>query len=230
MDRYSQDNGLTVEEQKILRVKSPTDFSSDLRTVEMTHLQRSRIQKAMNKLQGFLDLFTRFEQAIESFANADPWGVLSLLWGSVRMCLIVLKDFSELYEVLVEFFIKIQDDVGRLTAYEVLFGESKRFNLALCAVFESLLDFCSWFRMKTRSRGKFVAKMVFVGSLKKEAALKISHFHALCIKTESEAQLAGAESSVKFQETAIKLLKDVKGAQVSSGKISKSHVQIVKLT
>lgn len=213
VDRYAQDNDLTVDEQKVLHLSSPTAFMSDLQVVDMTHLQRSRIRKGLEKLQPLFDNLGRFEKAFDVLAGMDTFGVLNLVWGSMRMCLVVVRDFSELYEVLIEFLLSTKDDVSRLTAYETLFRENKRFNLALCVVFESLMEFCAWFRMKTRSKTKLVAKMVFVGSVKKEAALKISRFHALCIKTESEAQLAGAESAAKFQGKATRLLTDVRGAQ-----------------
>ena len=98
--------------------------------------------------------------------------------------------------------------MGRLTAYEVLFQNKSRFNKALCAVFESLLEFCAWLRQRLRSKTKSFAKLLFTDSLKREAALKISHFRVLCIRTESEAQLAGAEATENFQRIATDYIKD----------------------
>lgn len=213
VDRYGQDNNLTTAEQQVLRLSSPTAFLTDLQAVDLTQLQRSRIRKGLEKLQPLFECLGRFEKAIDVFANADSFGVLALVWGSMRMCLVVLKDFVELYEIVIAFLLSMEDDISRLTAYEVLFREHKRFNLALCNVFESLLEFCAWLRMKTKSKTKLVAKMVFVGSMKKEAALRSARFHALCIKTESEAQLAGAESVATFQDNATRMLTDVKAAQ-----------------
>ena len=109
---------------------------------------------------------------------------------------------------MVNFFLEINDILGRLTAYEVLFRKNSRFSKALCTVFESLLEFCAWSRQKLRSKAKTFAKLLFTDSVKREAALKITQFRVLCIKTESEAQLAGAEATMNFQRIASRYFKN----------------------
>ena len=89
IDRYLVDSSLTAEEQKALRLRSLDDFLSDLQNVDLSQIQRSRVQKYMTKLRPVLITIDRFGKAIDVFANADPHGVLGLVWGSIRMVLVV---------------------------------------------------------------------------------------------------------------------------------------------
>lgn len=115
MDRYLVDSSLTDEEQKVLKMKNVEDYIGDLQRTQLDPLQKSRLVKYMKRLQPLFNTLTRFQGAIDSFAQADPYGVLSLVWGSVRMVLIVGIDVSNLLDDLVSFFSQIDDKVGRLT-------------------------------------------------------------------------------------------------------------------
>ncbi|KAI9800943.1 MAG: hypothetical protein M1833_003080 [Piccolia ochrophora] len=216
------DSSLTAEEQKVIRLYRLDDFVGDLQNVGLSQMQKSRVQKYMTKLQPVLRSLDRFGKAFDVFSNADPFGALSLIWGSIRMVLVVGSDLASFCDDVVTFFEELSDIIGRLRAYEVLFQTNKRFNTALCSVFEHLLEFCSWLRLKMRSKSKSFAKMLFTDSLKREAAFKISQFRSLCIKTESEAQLAGAEASIKFQRNTTEFFEESRRRQKKSDETAKS--------
>ncbi len=89
VDRYLVDSSLTAEEQKTLRLNSLDEFLSDLTNVDLSQLQKSRVQKYMTKVRPVLMTLDRFGKAIDVITNADPYGILNLVWGSIRMVIVV---------------------------------------------------------------------------------------------------------------------------------------------
>jgi len=83
------DPSLSTDERAILTSCSPQDVLSDIHSMEHRHTSSSRTRKYANQLQPFLQGLERFGAAMDVFSNADPHGILSLLWGSVRLVLVV---------------------------------------------------------------------------------------------------------------------------------------------
>ena len=57
----------------------------NLESVELSHLQKSRLKKYLERLRPLFDHLERFGKAIDVLSQSDPHGVLSLVWGSIRI-------------------------------------------------------------------------------------------------------------------------------------------------
>lgn len=80
---------LSAEERVILASCSPHDVLSYMQSMETRHASSSKLRKYSDRFQPFSLELERFCAAMNFFSNADPQGVLSLLWGSVRSFLVV---------------------------------------------------------------------------------------------------------------------------------------------
>lgn len=69
----------------------------ELRAWEYTHADQSGLRKCATFLNPLFRGLERCGSAVDVFSNAEPTGILSLLWGSVRLILVVsqpCKDFK----------------------------------------------------------------------------------------------------------------------------------------
>lgn len=238
VEQYRSDPTLTEEERLLLKDASLDDYVDDLKFIGVSDVEKGIVRKCIAKLHPLLHTLERFRGALDAFANGDPHGILALVWGSVRIVLVVsqnknnwlieawyantlqiAKESEALQEDLISFFKDIDNILGRLTAYERLFEQNDRFDAALRRVFEYLLEFCSWIRQKLRQNGlKRIAKAILSDGLRREASRKIGEIRAGCQITESEAQLAGAERAVSFQHEAGNFFKTSRQFYEKSGK------------
>lgn len=86
---YLQKCSLHRGDRQILTVSSPDDLTSIMKDWAKQHAKQSNTRKCLNSLKPLLDGLNRFAPAIDVFCNAEPLGILSLLWGSLRLVLIV---------------------------------------------------------------------------------------------------------------------------------------------
>jgi len=88
-DREITNPELTAAERDCLKSATAQDVVAEIRLIENTHTDQSRTRQCLDKLQPFITWLDKFGVALDVFANADAHGILSLVWGSLRLLLVV---------------------------------------------------------------------------------------------------------------------------------------------
>jgi hypothetical protein len=91
-EQYLNAPGLTAADrahrQQLLH-SSPAELIAQLKVFESQEsLKRPRRWAA--RLQPLIDWLERFGPALDVFANADHYGILALVWGSLRVLIVVM--------------------------------------------------------------------------------------------------------------------------------------------
>ena len=88
-DRVLLDPTLSKEEKAWLESMSVEKVINEIKELDSQYAQASNSRKIMKAINPLLEGLQRFAPAMDVFSNADPNGVLSLVWGSLRMILVV---------------------------------------------------------------------------------------------------------------------------------------------
>jgi hypothetical protein len=83
------DPDLSENQRIILGSSSISDVLDALKQLDNDHLENSRGRKYLQRLRPLISGLRLFEKALDVFANADSKGLLSLIWGSLRIVLSV---------------------------------------------------------------------------------------------------------------------------------------------
>jgi len=86
---YLKDDDLSSEEKDMLNSCSLKDLIDEMKRMENRHAQDSKTRNIMSSLQPFAQTLRKIGPALDTFSNADPHGIMSLVWGSVRLILVV---------------------------------------------------------------------------------------------------------------------------------------------
>ena len=85
-NRYLED--LTHEEKQLYIQATPETIFYDASAAEKRHEASSTSRRVIHKLQPFIAAIKQYGQALDVYSNAYPL-VLSPLWGSIRVLLLV---------------------------------------------------------------------------------------------------------------------------------------------
>ncbi len=85
-NRYLED--LTHEEKQLYIQATPETIFYDASAAEKRHEASSTSRRVIHKLQPFVAAIEQYGQALDVYSNAYPL-VLSPLWGSIRVLLLV---------------------------------------------------------------------------------------------------------------------------------------------
>lgn len=80
---------LSDEERCFLKFSTADDVVSELQRLDAEQADSSRGRQYLQRLQPLTRFLEKFGQALDLFAQADAHGVLSLVWGSLRVVLVV---------------------------------------------------------------------------------------------------------------------------------------------
>ena len=169
-DEYFASPDLTDEERQKLSMSTSSDVFEDLQSLQTKHAHESKSRIASHRLDKVFSGLKKFGNALDVFANADPHGVLPLVWGSLRIVLDVgllvvcslLVSVSSHYcqlairwrntvEMMVDFLQEIGPPLSRLHAYERLSPSSTRLQDALKAVYRQFLTLTHSMRLLFRT-------------------------------------------------------------------------------
>ena len=80
---------LTSEEREILKSSTAQDLITEAKLLDLAHDRQTNSRHYVAKLQTLLHGLDKFGSALDVFSNADPHGILSLVWGSIRLVIAV---------------------------------------------------------------------------------------------------------------------------------------------
>ena len=210
-DTLLEESDFTREEREWLKSTTPEMVVEDVEKLDGQHANKSWSRKAMTAIKPLLHGLDRFGSALDVFAQADPQGVLTLVWGSLRIVLAFAKQFNQYFEDLTSFLGQVSAPLGRLQEYEKLAPNSERLGKALYGAFARFLGFT----LKTRrifldkaNRTKILDR--FGRVLKKdpwrkytsEAKNDIDEIKRLCDEAREEADLAESQDAAKGRKRA----------------------------
>lgn len=78
---------------------------TELRLLKAEHVNQSQFRHYINKIQPFSNGLDKFGAALDALANADAYGILSFVWGSLRLVLVVSLSFKLCNEFRLKFII-----------------------------------------------------------------------------------------------------------------------------
>lgn len=88
-DKQLFDPETSVEEKAILQSCSAGDLIDEIKCMERRHADESKTRRLLSILQPYLQAAKKVGPAMDVLSSADPHGIASLVWGSVRLMLVV---------------------------------------------------------------------------------------------------------------------------------------------
>ena len=94
---------LNDEQRNMLIFSTAEDVLRDLKKMDQEDAESSRTRKWLEKGPPFVDGFNKVGKNIDVFAGADSDGVFSLVWGSIRAIMAVVKDVQDSFNEFCDF-------------------------------------------------------------------------------------------------------------------------------
>ena len=89
------DPDLTDEEKSILRRSSVQDVINELNSMNAQNAKDSKLRTFSSSIQSYAKVAQYVGPLMEPLSSVDPYGVLSLIWGYVRLVLGVCKRYAK---------------------------------------------------------------------------------------------------------------------------------------
>ena len=210
-DKLLEASDLTAEEREWLRSTTAEMVVAEVERLDAQHADKSWSRKTMGAIRPLLHGLTRFGPALDVFAQADPQGILTAVWGSLRLVLTIANQFNKYFEDLTSFLGRIAAPLGRLQEYEKLSPDAPRLGRALYAVFARFLDFTLRTRRMFLDKANRTHVLDKFGRLfKKDPWRKytsavendVSEIRQLCEEAREEVDLTVAQKSARSQKQA----------------------------
>ncbi|KAL8970187.1 MAG: hypothetical protein Q9183_001637 [Haloplaca sp. 2 TL-2023] len=139
-DRYVED--LSKEEKASYATASPETILYEASAAEYIHSSSSSSIKITDKLRPLIAAIEQYGKALDVYTNTYSL-VLSPLWGSIRIVLVLASEFGKYFDRIVDMFARIGDVLPRFRVYENLFPSHERLIRALSIVYVDILTFCT---------------------------------------------------------------------------------------
>ncbi|MCJ1309800.1 hypothetical protein MMC25_003461 [Agyrium rufum] len=112
-------------------------------TAEMDDKNTARDQRGISgRCFAFLDSVHQFSSVVDTFVQSYP-GLPGLIWGSVKITLLIASNGIGYFDKLTEYFMRLQNVCPRLSEYGSLYQEVPRLQSAITEYFATVVRFCS---------------------------------------------------------------------------------------
>ncbi|KAH7122481.1 C2H2 domain-containing protein [Dendryphion nanum] len=101
--------------------------------------ENSKTMKNLNRIKGFIEAMSQFGTIVEVFLNVS--NVIAFLWGPMKFLLLTAHTFAESFEVLLDAYERIGEQLPLLADYEALFSNSPRMLNVLELMYMDILTF-----------------------------------------------------------------------------------------
>lgn len=105
-----------------------------------------------SRVQGLLSPVQQYCTIIDTCAGSNQ--IAALVWGSIKLVLLVSLNFAEYFDRLSERVAQLSNYCPRLSEYEKIFPASPRLQLALSDFYAVVVDFCSKALKPVQEKGK----------------------------------------------------------------------------
>jgi hypothetical protein len=148
---------LSPQEIDLYKNASLENLFYDASATQKKHARGSRMWRLQERMSPLIDSIEDYGKAMDVFVNTCPI-VLSPLWGSIRVvllvsaismklqamlnCLHIAAEAASFQEKLADCLAQIGDVLPRFRVYEVIFKNHERLLVALSAAYLDVLNFC----------------------------------------------------------------------------------------
>lgn len=134
--------GKLPDEDKVLiqNCHDPETFVEYLNSVENKHHESSSSRKIVDFCQPAIDSFRQFAKALDVFYSVKP-AVLAVLWGGLRIVLLVAESFQEFFDAILSSIQLIGANLKRVKVYESLFSKTETVRRCLLELYTEILNF-----------------------------------------------------------------------------------------
>ncbi|KAJ3537024.1 hypothetical protein NM208_g6478 [Fusarium decemcellulare] len=94
-----------------------------------------------SRLHSVLQCVRDFSTVVDTFVSSHP-DVAALVWGSVKLTMLVSINFFSYFEAMSELFISLGRACPQFSEYQLLFPDSKRVQRALCDFHAAIIRCC----------------------------------------------------------------------------------------
>ncbi|KAF4455179.1 NACHT domain [Fusarium albosuccineum] len=146
-DAVDSFRSVLTDEQRLQldRIKSLPDTDAVLVFTAELDLQR-RNQKGKSiasRLFTVLQSVRDFSAIVDTLVSSNP-SIAALVWGSVKLTMLVIVNFTSYYEAFSELFMSLGQVCPRFEQYQALFPNSERVQKALCKFNASIIRCCQY--------------------------------------------------------------------------------------
>ncbi|PHH92270.1 hypothetical protein CDD83_8195 [Cordyceps sp. RAO-2017] len=135
---------LTDEQRATLqKVKAKPDFDAVIVfTAQLDQSSRSRRGRSIaSRLHSILQSIREFSSIVETFVSSHP-EIAALVWGSVKLTMLVAINFTSYFEPLSNLFMGFNKHCPRFSEYQSLYPGSVRLQAALCDFHAAIIRCC----------------------------------------------------------------------------------------
>ncbi|KAI9770818.1 MAG: hypothetical protein M1839_003044 [Geoglossum umbratile] len=115
---------------------------------------KRRSRRVATRLNTFLESVQQFSSAADTLISPSP-NMAALLWGSVKLAILAISNFSSFFNKLSDMFMKLRSYYPIYSEYQILYPSSIGLQAALCSFYASVVYFC-------RKALKFIQRKGFV--------------------------------------------------------------------
>ncbi|MCJ1357988.1 MAG: Ankyrin-2 [Icmadophila ericetorum] len=94
----------------------------------------SRISKVLESVQ-------QFSTVVDTFVQAQP--LAALVWSTLKFAILAVSNIASFFDKLSEYFLEWSRHCPRYSEYSFLFGDSTGLQIALCAYYAVIVNFCT---------------------------------------------------------------------------------------
>ena len=134
---------LTAEEKVRFTASQAPDSNAAVKlAIEIDHDNASRRGRCLGtRLVRFLESVQQFSDVVGTFVSSDPQ-VAALVWGGVKLTLLVANNFTSYFDKLSAVFMQIGRTSPRVAEFGALFTTSIRLQRTLCEYYAVVVKVC----------------------------------------------------------------------------------------
>ncbi|KAH8812078.1 hypothetical protein F5884DRAFT_831783 [Xylogone sp. PMI_703] len=173
-------------------------FTAELDRSNSKRKGRCISSRLCSMLQGVRD----FSTVVDAFVSSHP-DIAALVWGSVKLTMLVLFNFASYYEAFSELFMNLGKFCPRFAEYQALYPGSARLQKALCDFHAASIRCCKHVVETIRRPWQTHILKSFWTSFEQEFKPVINDIQRCSTDVKEELALAKAQADVRDQQLQI---------------------------
>jgi hypothetical protein len=155
------------------------------------------------RLTPFLEVVEQFSSIVQTFVSSNPT-IAALIWGGVKVALLITSNFSGYFEKLADVFVDLGRSFPQFKEFASLYSTSKRLQDALCLYFATVVHLCSKSLQASRRSAFIHFTKAAIVPFEREFGPLQSELGKLCQNVRNEITLAA--STLQIQEARLQTL------------------------
>ena len=134
---------LTDEQQHQFSAIKPPEHNDALRlATEIDQGNTNRWGRCLGpRLISFLESVQQFSAIVDTFVSSNP-KIAALVWGGVKMSLLIVNNFTTYFDKLSDLFMQLGRTCPRFTEFGALYATSPGLQTSLCEYYVVVVRLC----------------------------------------------------------------------------------------